>query len=186
MSDIDKLKDLIHPKAIVQLVDGDYGKYKAELREPKEPDSVLWISGIPENTIIFNLDDFSPEPDQIFAGNKQECCRSDYVIISDNNGDRQVVFLEMKSGDDKNSHIKNQLRGANAFVNYCKAILDSFWQYDFKFSSYVCHYVVCKHTSTKKPTRTSSNDPANTDVDNMLKLVGSHTFQFNRLIARRA
>ena len=185
MSDIDKFKELIHPQAIVSLNPSDYGKYKAELRELKKPTSVIWISGVPQNTVIFNLDDYFPAPDQIFRGTKQECCRSDYVIISDNNGDQRIVFIEMKSEDDDNSHIKNQLRGAFSFVNYCKIILQSFWQHKFSFSRYTCHYVACKHTSTKRTTRTSRNGPANNTVDNMLKLTGSHVFQFNQLICKR-
>ena len=186
MSDIEKLKELIHPQAVLHPAYEKYSQSVFELREIKEANSVIWVAGVPENSIVFNLDDYFQEPDQIFGGSKHESCRSDYVIVTDNNGDKSIVFIEMKSGDDKDyAHMKNQLKGSQSFMGYCQTILDVFWKYNFKFEKYKKHFVICTRTSEHYTQKNDRNASANTDVETPLKLEGSNTYQFNRLIARK-
>ena len=187
MPDIQKMQELIHPQAIVTMTPDRYGKYEVELIEPKEPDSKIIIAGIPDNTLVYNLDDFFPAPDQIFARNKSECCRADYILISAVGSDRKMVFIELKSENDDNAHIKNQLRGAECFSAYCAKILKIFWNYTMAWKQYNKHYVCFKYTnSVARSTRNDSKAPANTTIDKMLTLEGSHTFQYNQLIGRKA
>lgn len=185
-SDIEKFRELISPRAIILPETDKSGQNIVELRELQEKDSVIWIKGVPEESIIFNLDDFFPAPDQIFAGSKSECCRSDYVIVSNANVEKNIVFIEMKSDyDDDYAHMKNQLRGAYSFMGYCQTILDAFWKYTFSFDKYDKHYVICTRTSKKWTKKFDRNQPANTDVENPLKLEGSNQYPFNRLIGRK-
>lgn len=184
--DIEIIRELIHPQAVLVPDVDSSGKIIYELRELKEKDSVIWIKGVPEENIVFNLDDFFPEPDQIFGGSKHECCRSDYVIITDDNCGKRIVFIEMKSGDDKDyAHMKNQLRGSQVFMGYCKAILDVFWKYSLPLENYRKHFVVCTRTSEAYTQKYDRNESANTDVESPLKLEGSNKYQFNRLIGRK-
>ena len=187
MPDIQKMQELIHSQAIVTMTPDRYGKYEVELIEPKEPNSKIKIAGIPANSLVYNLDDFFPEPDKIFAGRKSECCRSDYILISAVGSDRKMVFIELKSENDDNAHIKNQLRGAECFSAYCAKILEIFWRHTMQWDKYKKHYVCCKYTnSVGRSTNYDPNAPANTTIDNMLTLKGSHTFQYNQLIGRKA
>ncbi len=184
--DIVKMKELIHPKAILIPTFDSFGKSIYELREFKEENSVIWIKDVPDENIVFNLECYFPEPSWIFGGKKHECCRSDYVIITDDNCGKRIVFIEMKSVDDKDYvHMKNQLRGSQAFISYCQAVLDIFWKYNFPLGKYVKHFVVCTRTSEKYSQKYDRNESANTDVENPLKLEGSNKYQFNRLIGRK-
>ena len=187
MPDIQKMQELIHPRAIVAMTPDRYGKYEVELIESKEQNSKIKIAGIPANSLVYNLDDFFPAPDQIFASNKSECCRADYILISAVGDDRKMVFIELKSETDDNAHVKNQLRGAECFSSYCSTILKVFWNYAMAWDKYKKHYVCCKYTnSVARSTRYDPNATANTTIDNMLILEGSHTFQYNQLIGRKA
>ena len=186
MSDIVKMRELIHPQAIVKQFQDPYGKNEVELVEDKNPSSKIRIAGIPDNSLIINLDDYFCEPDQIFAGNKNECCRADYILISANGNDRQIVFIELKGTDDDNSHIRKQLLGAECFSLYCASILGVFWKYKIPLNQYRKHFVCCKYTCSAA--RSTAYDPqasSNDTVDKMLILVGSHTFQYNQFIARK-
>ena len=88
---------------------------------------------------------------------------------------------------DDNAHIKNQLRGAECFSAYCAKILKIFWNYTMAWKQYNKHYVCFKYTnSVARSTRNDSKAPANTTIDKMLTLEGSHTFQYNQLIGRKA
>lgn len=180
------INDLINDKAKVHFCGKRYGKNEIELIEDREPDSKIRISGVPDNTIVINLDDFFPAPDQIFAGSRCECCRADYILISATGNDRQIVFIELKKEDDDNSHIKKQLLGAEAFSHYCVALLKLFWEKEFPLHKFQKHFVCFKYTnSEKRGTDCDAKVSANNTVQNMLKLEGSHTFQYNRLIARK-
>ena len=186
MSDIDKLKELIHPKAILHPAYEEYSQSVFELKEIQEDNSVIWIAGVPENSIIINLDTFFQAPKQIFNDSKHEASRCDYIIVTDDNEDKRIVFIEMKSGNDKDfHHMQNQLKGAQCFMGYCQAILDVFWNYKFRLNKYKKHFVICTRTSEHYTQKYDNNAPANTDIDNPLKLEGSNTYQFNRLICRK-
>ena len=185
--DIEKLKELLHPDAIVnRFKDGDT-RWMVLLDEKKAQESHIFVGGIPDNTVVFNLDDRFSAPDRIFGGKQKECCRSDYVFVTDDTDGKYVICAEVKSGDDDISHIKNQLRGSTAFVAYCKAILCQFWQYKFLLDQYEFHYVAFAHT-TKKGTITTPVcvQPPNTSVNMMLRLSGQKIYQFNHLVQKRA
>lgn len=185
MNDIEIIQELIHPKAIIQPTQGKYPeKLKAKLSEAKKPDSFIIIAGLPENSIIFHVDDCFPEPNKIFAGTRGECCRSDYIIVVEENNALKIVLIELKGQGDDSAHIKNQLRGSQSFFEYCKAILHIFWQYKIT-SNCIYHYVSCKRTSEKRPTKYDPKVPANTSVETMLTLKGNGTFRFNQLIAKK-
>lgn len=185
MPDIIKIKELINNKAKVSITI-DNGVYVAELKEMKEPTSIIRVAGIPQNSIIINLDDFFPEPNQIFASKKHECCRADFILISSNGDDKQIVFIELKGGDVKKKHVKDQMRGAECFSRYVVAILDIFWQYSMPLQDYKKHYVLCKYTSSNKRTTDYSLEyKTNDTLDSILTTKGSHTFQYNQFIARK-
>jgi len=182
--DIDKLKELIHPCAIVVQEIGRYGDQMVVLREAKEPCSEVRVDGIPADTIVFNLDDNFDPPERIFVGNKGECCRSDFIFISDSDY-KVVVCAELKKSKDDACHIKNQLNGATAFVGYCKKILKQFWKYDFRIEDYEFHYVAFQNAAKKTGSRNNSSDNVpNTSVDSFMKLDGGLTFRFQKIIQK--
>ena len=75
MSDIEKLKELIHPQAVLCPTYDKYSQSVFELREKQEVNSAIWVAGVPENSIIINLDTFFQAPKQIFNDSKHEASR---------------------------------------------------------------------------------------------------------------
>lgn len=184
--DIEKLRELIKPAAVVAKAVGRYGDYKVTLVETQEAHSSVGVDGLPEDAIVFNVDDFFPAPDKIFAGSKNECCRSDYVFVSDGESGKNIVFAEVKTDNPEKPHIKDQLRGSTAFVYYCKSILEQFWAFDFPLEQYKLHYVAFLNTAKKCGTRQNHQVvPVNDSVDAMMKLEGGITFRYNHLIQYR-
>lgn len=125
MPDIDILNQMIKDSAKVQL-SNHYNRMKAELTEPAHPCSSTVIYGIPENAVVIKVDVFS-SPDTVFVGSKGECKRADYVIISNADGKKVVIYIEMKAMKGHPAEIIQQLNGARCFIAYCQEIGKAFW-----------------------------------------------------------
>ncbi len=103
MPDLDILCELLRKEAMIALEDGDYGKKKVTLSEPKCDDhkgySVV-ISNMPEDAVVIKGDAF-PSPSTIFSNSRGECKRADFVIIANIHMKRTrnlIIFIEMKKG----------------------------------------------------------------------------------------
>ncbi len=90
MTDTEILSEMI--KSPVQTSE-EYGKLLVKLYETQAPDVNVEIRDLPEDAVIIKADDFPP-PDTIFKGEKGECCRADYILISEK--EKCILYIELK------------------------------------------------------------------------------------------
>lgn len=88
MTDMDILSQMIKDSALVQLGD-NYGKPFVKLIESQAPDSLATINHLPADSIVIKADEFR-SPNDVFKGEKGECKRADYVLISE---EKNVLFI---------------------------------------------------------------------------------------------
>jgi len=142
MSDFVILNALINDNALVALETGEYGKLKVTLVEPKNeefPEYSVDIKWMPQNAIVIKIDEF-PAPKSIFKGDKGECKRADFAIITE----KLIILIELKSGTGNNTEIIQQLKGAQSVIDYFRIIVKNFWnesnfldmdKYEYRFVS---------------------------------------------------
>jgi hypothetical protein len=180
MPDIDILNQMIKDSAKVQL-SNHYNRMKAELTEPAHPCSSTVIYGIPENAVVIKVDVFS-SPDTVFVGSKGECKRADYVIISNADGKKVVIYIEMKAMKGHPAEIIQQLNGARCFIAYCQEIGKAFWDKSDFLKKYRQCFVSIGHTSIpKRKTRITRESGKHDRPEKMLKIDWPHHLQFNQL-----
>ncbi|MHC5734293.1 hypothetical protein [Nostoc sp.] len=183
MSDIAILKEMINETATVALENDRYGKNKVTLREPPPANYDVTIYGMPDDdeVIIINADKFK-SPDTVFKGNRGECKRADFVIVTDTGKKKVILCIEMKAGKGgSHTEIIEQLKGAQCFVAYCREIGQSFWKEQNFLKDYECRFVSIKNI--KIPKKITRIDPNHDSLSNIkiLKKSGS-SFQFNDLV----
>ncbi|MFZ3016931.1 MAG: hypothetical protein WA056_00580 [Gallionella sp.] len=181
MPDLDILKQLIHPNAMVPLT-VTYGKKSVELSEPQYPSSVVTVSNVPEDAIVIKVDSFK-SPDAVFSNSKGECKRADYVIVSNANNKKRIIFIEIKATKDRENSIIKQLTGAKCFMLYCQAIGKEFWNQNDFLKDYKYRFVSIGHTSiAKRKTRIERKCSSIHDQpEKMLKIASPNHLQFNQL-----
>lgn len=147
------------------------------------------LLNVPGDVIAIKADMF-PTPTSIFKNDKEECKRADYVVIINAPTKNWIIYIEMKKGKPKDGReIESQLKGAECFVSYCRAIGRSFWgSKDFlDEEDYQKLFVAVVGIGIdKKPTRQKkSPDKLHDTPENMLKIPapGKGGLQFNKLIA---
>jgi len=185
MSDLEILECLFNNEARVQTLI-EYDKTFVELTEPQSDDSIVKIRDMPRDTFIIVADRF-PSPDKVFTGGRGECKRADFIVISEL---RQcILYIELKKTKKENKHIAQQLTGAKCFVEYCKAIVEWFWENPSFLKNYEERYVYFRHTEKhvkKRPTRgdknpTSHNTPYKAQI---IDWVSSKGIQYNKLVGK--
>lgn len=180
MSDLDILNEMIRDFAKVQL-SNNYGRMQVELAEPQYPQSLTKICGLPDKTIVIKVDAFT-SPDAVFAGSHDECKRADYVIISDADGKKVIIYIEMKATKKTKEAIIRQLKGAQCFISYCREIGRSFWKEKNFLEGYRQRFVSIGHTSIpKKPTRITRSTKVHDQPEKMLKIDWPAHLQFKLL-----
>lgn len=160
-SDIAILKQMIKPTATVPLKE-NYQKKLVTLKEPSDNYEIT-IYGMPDDdeVIVIKVDAFRA-PTTVFQGNRGECKRADFIIIADTDKKKVILCIEMKGGNktSKEKDIIQQLKGAQCFIAYCRAIGQSFWAQQNFLSGYEYRFVSIKdikiakkkHDSTAKLT----------------------------------
>lgn len=91
--DLNILDEMIQDTAKVKLTE-TYDKKQVILKEEKANYEVQ-IIGIPDNTIVIKADIFEP-PKAIFQNTKGECKRADFIIISDEDCKKFILFYEYR------------------------------------------------------------------------------------------
>ena len=178
MEDIEILSQMIKGAARVQL-SVEYNKPRVILTEPREPDSTVIINNMPFDALIIKVDAFK-SPDDIFNGNKGECKRADYVIISYEK--KRIIYIEMKKSKDSWRQIVCQLRGARCFVVYCQEIGKAFWQEKDFLQNYKHRFVSISHTSIpKRKTRIERKSGKHDSPEKAMKVSWPNHLQFNHL-----
>lgn len=122
-------------------------------------------------------------PKSLFQGEKGECKRCDYFIISDTDKQKIILLIEMKAGKAIEKEVIQQLKGGKCLVKYCQQIGIEFWEekdflseYDYRFISFK------KINLAKKPTRKKKQQKLHNCPENMLKIDSPQILEFNKLI----
>ncbi|MEA5535276.1 hypothetical protein [Crocosphaera sp. XPORK-15E] len=173
---------MIKDEARIKLTD-NYGKKQVILPEHQGQYKIT-IRDIPENTIVIDPEKFE-SPKTIFKGNKGECKRADYIIISNENTGKFIIIIEMKAGKAIEKDVIKQLKGAECLVYYCKEIGKSFWGHSSFLNGYQYRFVSVKQILVnKKSTREKKEPKIHNHPENMLKIAYQNTFVFNKLIGK--
>lgn len=179
MSDIEILSELLLKSALISL-ENEYGKPIIKLQEEGVKGSVSCIRNIPSDAIVIKADDF-PAPKTFFKGNKGECKRADFIIISEEK--KVILYVELKAGEKDAGHIIKQLKGASCVVAYVKEIGKKYWDQDTFLDDYAHRFVGMVNLSiSKKPSRYKSG-LLHDSPESFLKISSPHHLQFNELAA---
>jgi hypothetical protein len=178
MSDMKILSQMIKDTALVPLLN-EYGKLLVKLCEPQAPDSSVTIRNLPADAIVIKVDAFN-SPDAIFKGEKGECKRADYIIISTEK--KCILYIEIKRTKHGWEQIVNQLKGAECVVKYCQEIGKSFWNENSFLTGYKSRFISVGHTSlAKKKTRITRNAERHDTPELAMKVDWPNYLQFNQL-----
>lgn len=86
---------------------------------------ILNVAGLPRSAYMIDLDNnFSVE--HIFNGSHSEAKRPDYLIVDPENSIACVIELKGGSIRKRRVDIVNQLKGGEAFLKYCEAVIRAF------------------------------------------------------------
>jgi len=177
MQDMDILSQMIKSTALVQLEEENDKRF-VRLSEPQAPDSCATIRHLPADTMVIKADKF-PAPKAFFKGDKGECKRADFIIISEEK--KVILYIELKAGAKVASHIVKQLKGASCLISYCKEIGRQFWNESTFLDGYAHRYIGMINLSvSKKPTRHKSS-PLYDSPESFMKISSPHYLQFNNL-----
>ncbi len=152
-----------------------------ELKDEKSG-ATATIRGLPQDSIVIRADDFET-PLTIFDGSKGECKRADFVIVSNEDSRKWIVFIETRARNSKTeAHIRAQLKGAQCFIGYCRCIGRVFWESNAFLDGYEYRFVSIGHTNVHKrnllPSRPST---WHSNPENFLKARGK-SHHFSKLI----
>jgi hypothetical protein len=173
-------EDLIKDQAKV-VINTSQPKPYVELTEPGQAGCKLKISGIPSDSIVIKADLF-PAPDRIFNGNKSECKRADYAIITQKNNNHYVLYIELKSSTEAHSEIESQLKGARCLIGYCAEIAEHFWGEKNILRSCSHRYACFTRVNLRKRKTRIDHQGRNDTPASMLKIDSPHYVEFNKLI----
>ena len=179
MSDAEILSQLIMDTALVKIQD-EYGKPMIILQEPNVKDSIVHIRNAPSDSIVIKADEF-PAPRSFFKGDKGECKRADFIIISVEQ--KVILYIELKAGKKDSKHVVKQLKGASCVVTYCREIGKLFWNQHEFLDGYMHRFIGIVNLSiSKKPSRYKKSAMHDTP-DNFLKISSPHYLQFKEIAA---
>ncbi len=189
MSDIKRINELIQDNVLVHPSRSPYQNGKSSIVLNEGSQYAVTIHHVPTDTIAFKAD-FFPDVRKFFKCSKKECKRADFVIITNyDNSMGYIIFIEMKGGKGSSDiQIQHQLRGAKCIVDYCRSLVNEFWN-DSEFldsDDYKQCFVSIKDVRVnKKPTRERSRHPNNSPI-HMLKIFspGKKPIYFNELIGK--
>ena len=118
--DLKILDEMIQDNAKIPLTD-NYGKKQVILKETQSNYAVT-ILNIPPNSIVIEADIFSA-PKSIFKDSKGECKRCDFIIVSNQDHKKYIIFIEMKAGKAIELEVIKQLKGGECFIGYCLSLI---------------------------------------------------------------
>jgi len=180
MSDRDLLEEILHPSAILPLLQ-EYQRFKVELTETDCPDSKLTIRGCPGDCLVIDLDS-SFTNEKLFNGSNGVSKRADYMLVSEQK--KKIIFIEMKRTSSGRADIVKQLKGSLCVYNYCKSILSEFLASKDCFNDYSLRFVSFKHTTIPKRKSINKKMTKEHDTPNtMLEISHTQFSEFNKLAA---
>ena len=112
MNDIEILREMFHPAALVALRPGQ-GKPAVELTDAKA-DTTVEIKGLPRESVVIRAEDFEVPP-TVFSSTNGQRKRADFVIVANEDAKRWIIYIETQAGNYKTAaHIIAQLKGRSA------------------------------------------------------------------------
>ncbi len=185
MNDIEILREMLVCNAQVSLQQEGDGLPSVELMD-RQANTTVEITELPHDSVVIRAENFEG-PLTIFKGSKGERRRADFVIVSNGEQGKWIVFIETQAGDSKNqAHVVAQLKGAQCFISYCKCIGRSFWEWEEFLDGYRYRFISMVDINSNKETkRTRHYSPykgLHDSPDAFLKIFGSPRLHFNRLI----
>ena len=180
MDDAEILSEMIKQSARIELQE-EYGKFLVELREPQAPDSLAVIRNVPSDAIVIKVDCFR-SPNDIFVGDRGECKRSDYVIISHER--KRIIHCEIKRTREADGwgQVVRQLMGSDCFMKYCREVGRAFWGKESFLDGYQHRFVCIRHTSVvKRKTRISIQPKPHDTPGRAMTIDTPNHLQFNQL-----
>jgi len=185
-TELDVLNNMIKDSAKVNIESkSSSSKASVTLIESQCSTSKVVISGLPLDSIVIKVDAFK-SPDTIFTEINSQCKRSDYIIVADQNGKKNILYIEIKTTKGPEKDIINQLKGSVCFVGYCKEIAKEFWHKKDFLSEFKPRFVSIYHTGSrsinKQPTQIKKKTKINDIPERMMKLSYPYKPQFNQLV----
>lgn len=179
MTDMDILTEMLMDSALIP-IENEYGKPMVKLEEAGVKGAKACIRNMPADTIVIKADDF-PAPKKFFQGDKGECKRADFIIISEEK--KVILYIELKVGKKDASHIIKQLKGSACVITYCKEIGKHFWEQETFLNGYAHRFIGMVNLSiSKKPSRYKSL-PLHDSPELFLKISSPHHLQFKELFS---
>ena len=184
MTELDVLNRMIENSAKVDIKSkSDSDKASVTLKEPQSPTSEVTIYGLPLDAIVIKVDAFK-SPDTILTEARGQRKRSDYIIVANKKGKKNILHIEIKTTKGNAKDIIKQLKGSVCFVGYCKEIAKEFWHENGFLSEFESRFVSITRTGSinKKRTRINKENTPNNTPERMMKLSYPHKPQFNQLV----
>lgn len=179
--DLNILDEMIQDTAKTKLIEY-HEKQKVILTETEGIDYFVTIHQIPQNTLVIKSDDFA-EPQTFFQGKRGECKRSDFVIITDDDKGKFIIFVEMKASSASEEKIVQQFKGAECLIAYCQKIGQLFWNYENFLTDYKRRFISIKQIKLSRPPSREKRSPKIHDrPENMLKISYTKDLIFKKLI----
>jgi len=177
MGDREILSEMIKDTVLVPLVD-EYGKPMIKLEEPSVKNSIACIRNSPYDAFIIKADEF-PAPKNFFKGDKGECKRADFVIISPEK--KVILYVELKAGAKDTDHIVKQLKGAACVVKYCTEIGKQFWNHSSFLNGYSPRFIGIVNLSVNKKASRYKKAPVHDTPETFIKISSPHNIQFREI-----
>ena len=188
MSAVNLLRNkILNDKVIVPFLDENESEKKSVALRDKKAGTVFIVSGLPTNSIVIKADVFPPLGN-FFKSTKGETRRADFIIISETETKKWIVYIEIKKGDRSSSNKKiiQQLKGAQCVIAYCVSLVEKFHEKTrfLDSSSYKPRFVSVRSPHINKtPTRNPENKKeVHSTPEKMLKLRYSPKSHFNKLV----
>lgn len=181
MDNLELLGKLFGDK-LVKSETGDYGRPCMKLEETTSKSNYsVTIEQVPENAVAIKTDSF-PNLQHFFEcfSSIGQCCRADFVVITDD----QLVFIELCETKKSTTKIKQQLKGAQCVVEYCRSVGKEFYQCNSFLEDLSSYFVSINHIGqVKKPSNKSQGK--NDTPNKFLKISSPNNIQFKRLCCKK-
>lgn len=156
MNDIEILQKMLTRDAQVSL-QRRHGTSTSVKLTDRQSTATVEIEKLPQDSVVIRAEAFKPP--NVFKNLKGERRRADFVIVSNEVGEKWVVCIETQAGASKNrAYIASQLKGAQCFIGYCKCIGKVFWESEAFLDGYQYRFVsIANINANKQRTRPDSN-----------------------------
>ena len=184
MADHDILKKVINDELFVDII-MEHGRNIARLKEcgTEAKLKLVKVCGLPDNSVLLNLDK-SKEPKSLFKAGKGQRKRCDYVLFTELDGRKIMIFIELKSGRTKRQDIIRQFKGAECIIDYCESVIKRFYNHIDLFVMYEKRFVIF-HKAPSMAQRTTRLTPAiykNNKPESFLKIPNPVNLNLKELV----